>query len=183
MSQQRHRATVAVVNAVRAVGMAAALGACAATTADPQVYAELALREDAREAALAFEPRGGDPDDRHRIDTTAIAAALGHARRLPGGMYEVRLPGAGVAVFHPAGGGQAALTGDVVRPAAAVPATVRALASHGIAVTNVRADSLATTDSLPGQPGQAVLHVWALSDAGTVARGLQTALLETAVKR
>ena len=187
MSKWRRRRTVAVAGVVRAVATAALLGGCA-VTADPQHYAERALREDAREAAesaLAVEPRGGDDDDRRLgIDTTAVAHALGHARRLPGGMYEVRLPDAGFAVFHPAGGGQAALTGDVVLPAAAVPATLRALAAHGIAVTNVRPDSLATTDSLPGRPGSAVLHVWAVNDAGTMARGLQSALqitvLETA---
>ena len=123
-------------------------------------------------------------DDRLGIDTTAIASALGHVRRLPGGMFEVHLPDAGLAVFHPAGGGRAALTGDVVRPTGAVPATLRALAAQGIVVTNLRPDSLDTTDTLPGQPGRAVLHVWALNDAGTVARGLQAALriapLETA---
>ena len=184
MSQGRRRRTVAVAGVVRAAALAAVLGGCA-VTADPQLYAERALREDAREASLALEPVGDD-DERLRIDTTAVAHALGHARRLPGGMYEVRLPDAGFAVFHPAGGGQAALTGDVVLPAAAVPATVRALAAQGITVTNVRADSLATTDSLPGRPGAAVLHVWAVSDAGRMARGLQAALhitvLETARK-
>lgn len=175
MRQMRRWWATAVANVVvRVGGTIVILGACASTT-DPQVYAERALREDALEAALAVEPLGG-ADERLRIDTAAVARALGGPGRFHGGVYAVRIPSGGTAVFHPAGGGDAALTGDVVLPATAVRTTVRALAAQGITVTNVRADSLGTMDSAPGQPGHAVLHVWAVSNAVLVARGLHAAL-------
>lgn len=167
------RCAAAVTRVMGAAALASALGACAAA-ADPQVYAERALREDALEAALAVEPLGGEMD-RLRIDTAAVALAIGAPGRLNGGVYAVRINN-GTAVFHPAGGGHAALTGDVVLPTAAVPATVRALAARGIRVTNVRPGSLAAIDAAPGQPGRAVLHLWAVDDAATVARGLRDAL-------
>lgn len=162
-----------MANVVRVGALGGALAACAAT-ADPQVYAERALREDALEAARAVEPLGGEMD-RLRIDTAAVAHALGARGRLTGGVYAVRIPH-GSAVFHPAGGGHAALTGDVVLPTDSVPATVRALAAHGIRVTNVRPGSLTALEPAPGHPGNAVLHVWAVNDAATMARGLRDAL-------
>jgi hypothetical protein len=171
---RRHRLVAAVTIVVRAGVLAGALTGCAAAAADPQVYAERALREDALEAALAVEPLGGEMD-RLRIDTGAVSRALGAPGELHGGVYAVRLSN-GTAVFHPAGGGDAALTGDIVLPAKDVAATVRALAAQGIRVTNVRPDSLAALDSAPNHPEDAVLHVWAVNDAATVARGLRAAL-------
>ena len=172
MSVRRHRLAVAVV--VRAGVLGSALAACAAAPADPQLYAERALREDALEAANAVEPLGGEMD-RLSIDTAAVARALGVSGELHGGVYAVRLPN-GTAAFHPAGGGDAALTGDIVLPTRDVPTAVRALAAQGIRVTNVRPDSLAALDSRPNHPEEAVLHVWAVDDAARVARGLRAAL-------
>jgi hypothetical protein len=152
---------------VLAAVAAVAVSGCA-VGADPQFYAEPALRADAREAALAAD-FPADPDDRVRIDTAAVAGALGGPGRLRGGVYAVGVPGGGEAVFHPAGEGRAALTGDVVVPASTVAVAVRALEGHGITVTAVE-------HRTGGEPARAALHVWAVNDAGTIARGLRAAL-------
>jgi hypothetical protein len=160
----------------------ALLGACAVVQ-DPQTYAEAALREDAREAALA-PAVGPDADDPPRLDTAAVAQALGRAGRLRGGVYQIQLrqlssgetaaPATVVLdatlALHPIGGGDAALTGNVVLPLPAVAATVRALGSHGISVTSVE------RASGPRGGTVATLHVWAVGDAATLARGLHGAL-------
>jgi hypothetical protein len=172
VSETWRRGTRAIVGAARAGGLVALAGACAAG-ADPQLYAERALREDAREAAAYATAPGAD--DRLRIDTGAVSRALGSAGRLHGEVFAVRLPGGGAVAFHPAGGGRAALTGDVVLPAGAVAGAVRALAAHGIAVTNVSADSPAA-DAVAGHPESRVLHVWAVDDAARVAEELRAAL-------
>jgi hypothetical protein len=161
-----------LIAAARAGGMAVVAGACAAG-ADPQLYAEHALREDAREAAAYSAAPGAD--DRLRIDTGAVSRALRSPGRLHGEVFAVRLPRGGTVAFHPAGGGRAALTGDVVLPAGAVRGAVRALAAHGIAVTNVSDDSPAA-DAVAGHPESRVLHVWAVDDAARVAAELRAAL-------
>lgn len=149
-----------------------ALGACAGAR-DPGAYAEAALREDAREAALATP----DADEPARIDTAAVAAALGSHGQLRGGVYAVRLPGgASQLAFHPAGSGRAALTGDVVVPRRSVSAAVGALAAHGIAVTAVRAVRAAESSAAAGDMARAVLQVWAVEDAAALARALSASL-------
>ena len=170
-------------NAVRLAGVAAAalalLSGCAvvrdAVVDDPDVGAELALREDAREAAeAAFEPPADARDV--LVDTAAVAHALGGAGRLLGRIYEVRVAGTGgsgieaVVAFHPAGGGRTAITGDVSLSGAAAGRVERALAGRGIKVTPV------TDDHGPSGVPRTVLRVWAVDEPVSLAHRLRAAI-------
>ena len=121
------------------------------------------------------------------LDTTAVAGALGTAGKVNGGVYQVSVaraakvmehgmevpPSMGVATainFQPTGGGKAAITGDFVITADEVNPVIRALTSHGIAVTAVHSHMLHET------PRLFFMHFWANDDAVTLARGLRAAL-------
>ena len=126
------------------------------------------------------------------LDTAGIAQTLGFGGRMNGGVYQVNVPRAehimehgteitpamGMATainFQPTGGGKAAITGDFVLLAAEVNPVIRALMSHGIAVTSVHSHMLTET------PRLFFMHFWAVDDAGTLATGLRAALDATKV--
>ena len=128
------------------------------------------------------------------LDTGAIAKTLGFAGKVNGGVYQVSAPLAqrimedgmevppamGVATainFQPTGGGKAAITGDFVLIASEVNPVIRALTSHGIAVTAVHSHMLTET------PRLFFMHFWANDDAGKLATGLRAALDQTKVQK
>jgi biotin operon repressor len=128
------------------------------------------------------------------IDTTQIAAILGHSGRVNGGVYQVSVPRAepirdgsmeippsmGVATainFQPTGGGKAAITGDFVMIASEVNPVIRALRQNGIEVTSLH------NHLLTEEPRLFFMHFWANDDAVKLARGLRAALDATSSQR
>ena len=128
------------------------------------------------------------------IDTTQIAAALGHSGKMNGGVYQVSVPRAeairdngieippsmGLATainFQPTGGGKAAITGDFVMIAGEVNPVIRALRQNGIEVTSLH------NHLLNEEPRLFFMHFWANDDAVKLARGLRTALDATNSQR
>ena len=128
------------------------------------------------------------------IDTAQIAAALGHAGRVNGGVYQVSVPraetirdggveippsmGLGTAInFQPTGARKAAITGDFVMIATEVNAVIRALREHGIEVTSLHNHLLAE------EPRLFFMHFWANDDAVKLARGLRAGLDATNSRR
>ena len=128
------------------------------------------------------------------LDTTAIAKALGVAGKLNGVVYQVSVPrrekitemgvevppSMGVATginFQPTGAGKAAITGDFVLLGNEVNPVIRALTSHGIAVTAVHSHMIGE------EPRLFFMHFWANDDAATLAKGLRAALDETTSKK
>ena len=79
--------------------------------------------------------------------------------------------------FQPTGGGQAAITGDFVMTGGEVNKVIRALRDNNIQVTALHSHML--TES----PRLFFMHFWANADAVTLAKGLRTALDQTAVQR
>jgi hypothetical protein len=76
--------------------------------------------------------------------------------------------------FQPTGGGKAAVTGDFVMTSDEVNPVIKALRSHGIAVTALHSHMLAE------QPRLFFMHFWANDDAIKLAEGLRVALDRTA---
>lgn len=128
------------------------------------------------------------------IDTTQIAATLGHGGRVNGGVYQVSVPrtetirdqgmeippsmGLGTAInFQPTGGGKAAITGDFVMIASEVNPVIRALRQNGIEVTSLH------NHLLNEEPRLFFMHFWANDDAVKLARGLRAALDATSSQR
>lgn len=128
------------------------------------------------------------------IDTTQIAAALGHSGRVNGGVYQLSVPRAetiqnggmeippsmGLATamnFQPTGGGRAAITGDFVMIASEVNPVIRALRQNGIDVTSLH------NHLLNEEPRLFFMHFWANDDAVKLARGLRVALDATNSER
>jgi hypothetical protein len=128
------------------------------------------------------------------IDTSQIAAALGHGGKVTGGVYQVSVPraesirdqgmeippsmGLGTAInFQPTGGGKAAITGDFVMIASEVNPVIRALRQHGIEVTSLH------NHLLNEEPRLFFMHFWANDDAVKLARGLRAALDATSSQR
>jgi hypothetical protein len=128
------------------------------------------------------------------LDTAGIAAALKVAGKLNGVVYQVAVPRSetimemgeeippsmGVATsinFQPTGGGKAAITGDFVLAGSEVNNVIRALTSHGIAVTALH------THLIDETPRIYFMHFWANDDAVTLARGLRAALDMTKSKK
>jgi len=124
------------------------------------------------------------------LDTAAVAKALGVSGKLNGVVYQVSVPrserilehgheitpamGVATAInFQPTGAGRAAVTGDFVLLATEVNPVIRALTSHGIAVTAVHSHMLTET------PRLFFMHFWANADAVTLAQGLHAALSVT----
>ncbi len=137
-------------------------------------------------------PLGPAPvqDQEIGIDTAQIEQALGHKGKVNGGVFQVGVPRTehitdeGVAVpvsmglstalnFQPTGGGKAAVTGDFVLIATEVNPVIKALQSHGIAVTALH------SHILEEQPRLVFMHFWANDDAVSLARGLRAALDQT----
>lgn len=121
------------------------------------------------------------------LDTAAIAAALGHAGKLNGTVYQVSVaraeeireagmvvpPTMGVATginIQPTTNGKAVATGDFVLLAAEVNPVIQALTRHGIAVTAVHSHMLTE------EPRLFFMHFWGNDDAVALARGLREAL-------
>jgi hypothetical protein len=121
------------------------------------------------------------------LDTAAVRAALGHAGRPNGGVYQVNVAGkdritvhgtnvpmsmglATVINFQPTGNGRAAITGDFVLTATQVNPVIRALRKNGIVVTALH------NHLLEEQPRLFFMHYWANDDAQRLARGLREAL-------
>ena len=128
------------------------------------------------------------------IDTTQIAATLGHGGRVNGGVYQVSVPRAetirdqgreippsmGLATainFQPTGGGKAAITGDFVMIASEVNAVIRALRQNDIEVTSLH------NHLLNDEPRLFFMHFWANDDAVKLARGLRAGLDATNSQR
>jgi hypothetical protein len=127
------------------------------------------------------------------LDTTAIARILGTAGKMNGGVYQVNVPrldrimehgtevppsmGVATAInFQATGAGKAAITGDFVMTAAEVNPVLRALTSHGIAVTAIHSHMLEET------PRLFFMHFWANDDVSALAAGLRAALDKMNVK-
>jgi hypothetical protein len=121
------------------------------------------------------------------LDTARIAATLGHAGKVNGGVYQVSVarpdtvregdmvipPAMGVATalnFQPIGSGKAAVTGDFVLHADEVPGVLRALRAHGLEVTAVHSHMLGET------PRLLFMHFWGVDEATRLAAGLRAGL-------
>lgn len=128
------------------------------------------------------------------IDTTQIAAALGHSGRMNGGVYQVSVPRAetirdrgqeippsmGLATainFQPTGAGKAAIAGDFVMIASEVNPVIRALRQNGIEVASLH------NHLLNEEPRLFFMHFWANDDAVKLARGLRAGLDATNSQR
>ncbi len=128
------------------------------------------------------------------LDTTGIARELGTAGKLNGVVYQVSVPrsetitdmgsevppsmGVATAInFQPTGGGKAAITGDFVLRGSEVNPVIRALTSHGIAVSALH------SHMLDENPRLFFMHFWANDDAVALAKGLRAALDATASKK
>ena len=126
------------------------------------------------------------------LDTTTIARTLGVTGKVNGGVYQVSVPrretirengmevppsmGVATAInFQPTGGGKAAITGDFVLRANEVNPVIRALRANGIEVTAIH------SHMLDEEPRLFFMHFWANDDAVKLARGLRTALDQTAM--
>jgi hypothetical protein len=124
------------------------------------------------------------------LDSAAIAAALGRAGRITGGVLQVSVPraetirsggmevppsmGLSTAInFQPTGNGRAAITGDFVLLGSEVNQVIRALGENGIAVTSLH------SHLLDEEPRLFFMHFWANADAVALARGLKAALDRT----
>jgi uncharacterized protein DUF1259 len=121
------------------------------------------------------------------IDTAGVTAALGHAGRANGGVWQVNVPrqetirsggmdvppsmGLATAInFQPTGNGRAAITGDFVLLGTEVNPVIKALTTSGIAVTSLH------SHMLDEEPRLFFMHFWANADAVTLARGVRAAL-------
>jgi hypothetical protein len=121
------------------------------------------------------------------LDTTAVAAALGVTGKGNGGVYQVSVPrpeeirdggetippAMGVATsinIQPTMNGRAVATGDFVLLPREVNPVIRALRSHGIAVTALH------SHLLMDEPHVLFMHFWGDDDAVALARGLRAAL-------
>jgi hypothetical protein len=121
------------------------------------------------------------------LDTPALDGALRATGKAAGGTYQFSFPRAeqvteegrpmpaslGLATainFQPTQKGRAVATGDFVLLASEVPAVLKALRAHGIAVT-------ALHNHLTGeQPRLFFMHFWGNADAKALAQGLAAAL-------
>jgi hypothetical protein len=127
------------------------------------------------------------------LDTARLAAALGHAGKVTGGVYQVSVPRAepvrlagmeippamGVATalnIQPTDRGKAAITGDFVLTADEVNPVIKALRAGGIAVTALHSHMLGE------EPRLYFMHFWANDDAIGLARTLHQALGHTKVR-
>ncbi|MDQ6888590.1 MAG: DUF1259 domain-containing protein [Gemmatimonadota bacterium] len=147
------------------------------------ILAALALTKTPLDAPAATEAGMTSID----LDTAVIARTLGVSGKVNGGVYQVSVPRAervmqrgmevppsmGVATainFQPMGGGKAAITGDFVMTAEEVNPVIRALTSHGIAVTALH------SHMLEERPRLFFMHFWAIDDAAMLADGLRAAI-------
>lgn len=134
---------------------------------------------------------GSPPPPPIDLDTAQLDAIIGVAGKNNGGVYQFTVPragailmddlevptsmGAGTALnFQATGGGQAAITGDFVLQASEVNPVIRALRAANISLTALHSHMLIES------PRLFFMHFWAVGDGLTLARGLRTALDQTA---
>ncbi|MBR1127014.1 DUF1259 domain-containing protein [Bradyrhizobium iriomotense] len=127
------------------------------------------------------------------LDTAQLDQIIGVKGQANGGVYQFNVPrrdpvteqgmqlspvgplGVATAInFQPTGAGKAAITGDFVLTGDEVNPVIRALRSHGIAVTALH------SHMLDEQPRLFFMHFWANDDAIKLANGLRAALDKTA---
>ena len=127
------------------------------------------------------------------LDTARLNEIIGVKGQANGGVYQFGVPRrtpvteAGMSLapggplglatginFQPTGSGKAAITGDFVLTGNEVNPVIRALRAGGIEVTAVH------SHMLDEQPRLFFLHFWANDDAETLARGLRSAIDQTA---
>lgn len=127
------------------------------------------------------------------LDTAQLDQIIGVKGQANGGVYQFNVPrrdpvteqgmqlspvgplGVATAVnFQPTGGGKAAITGDFVLTGDEVNPVIKALRSHGIAVTALH------SHMLDEQPRLFFMHFWANDDAIKLASGVRAALDKTA---
>src|ERR1700716_550156 len=138
-------------------------------------------------------PAASAPPPAVDLDTAQLDQIIGVKGQAYGGVYQFAVPrrdpvtengmqmspvvpmGVAIAiVFHPTGGGKAAITGDFVLSGDEVNPVIRALRANGIDVTAVH------NHMLDEQPRLFFLHFWANDDASKLAKGLRAALDKTA---
>ncbi|MHC2817258.1 hypothetical protein ACVMBY_000818 [Bradyrhizobium huanghuaihaiense] len=127
------------------------------------------------------------------LDTAQLDQIIGVKGQANGGVYQFNVPrrdpvteqgmqlspvgpmGVASAInFQPTGAGKAAITGDFVLTDDEVNPVIKALRSHGIAVTALH------SHMLDEQPRLFFMHFWANDDAVKLANGLRAALDKTA---
>jgi hypothetical protein len=135
-------------------------------------------------------PAGPPPSAAIDLDTSAVAAALGIAGKVNGGVYQVSVPrketireggnevppsmGVATAInFQPTGSGKTAITGDFVMRASEVNDVIRALQQGGIEVSALHSHMLTE------EPRLFFMHFWANDDAIKLAGSLHDALSHT----
>ncbi|MBR0782451.1 DUF1259 domain-containing protein [Bradyrhizobium iriomotense] len=127
------------------------------------------------------------------LDTAQLDQIIGVKGQANGGVYQFNVPrrdpvteqgmqlspvgplGVATAInFQPTGAGKAAITGDFVLTGDEVNPVIKALRSHGIAVTALH------SHMLDEQPRLFFMHFWANDDAIKLATGVRAALDKTA---
>ncbi|WP_063690868.1 DUF1259 domain-containing protein [Bradyrhizobium stylosanthis] len=138
-------------------------------------------------------PAAAAPPPAVDLDTVQLDQIIGVKGQANGGVYQFNVPrrdpvteqgmqlspvgplGVAIAInFQPTGGGKAAITGDFVLTGDEVNPVIKALRSHGIAVTALH------SHMLDEQPRLFFMHFWANDDAIKLANGLRAALDKTA---
>jgi hypothetical protein len=129
------------------------------------------------------------------LDTAQLDQIIGVKGQANGGVYQFNVPrrdpvkeggmtlepvgpmGVATAInFQPTGGGQAAITGDLVMIGEEVNPVIKALRANGIEITALH------SHMLDEQPRLYFMHFWANDDALKLAKGLRAAIEKTASK-
>jgi len=161
---------------------------------DPVKLAD-ALRRGLALSKMPFGPSAPPPSVAGpAFDVAAIDQALGAKGKLNGEVLQYAIPrketihdgdmavppamGTAISInFEPAGGGDAATTGDFVLLASEVNPVIEALHAHGIEVTALH------SHMLNEQPRLFFLHFWAHGPVKTLTEGLAAALAQTNAQR
>ncbi|MBB4369080.1 hypothetical protein GGD63_001868 [Bradyrhizobium sp. cir1] len=153
-----------------------------------------ALKEALAESKTPMSvPAAAAPPPAVDLDTAQLDQIIGVKGQANGGVYQFNVPrrdpvteqgmqlspvgplGVATAInFQPTGAGKAAITGDFVLTGDEVNPVIKALRSHGIAVTALH------SHMLDEQPRLFFMHFWANDDAIKLANGLRAALDKTA---
>lgn len=150
-----------------------------------------AVRTALQQSKTPIGPGSGGPPPVIDLDTAKLDQIIGVAGQNNSGVYQFTVPraekitmadmelpvsmGLGTALnFQPLGGGRAAITGDFVLRANEVNPVIRALRAANIAVTALH------NHMLTEEPRLFFMHFWAVDDAVALARGLRTAIDQTA---
>ena len=151
------------------------------------------IREALSASKTPLSAAAASPTPAPDLNTAQLDQTIGAKGQSNGGVYQFGVPrraqvianempmapagpmGLATAInFQPTGDGKAAITGDFVLTGNEVNPVIRALRSNGIEVTAVH------SHMLDEQPRLFFLHFWANDDASKLARGIRTALDETA---